>query len=352
MTNGAKKSRKFAEKRNRMKIAAYMAALMLLAASCSGGKEYRKAEGAAWGTFYHIVYRADRDLSDSVTAVMRRVELSLSMFDAQSTVSRLNRGETDRVDSMFMEVYRAAVEVNRISGGAFDPTVAPLVNLWGFGTRGDSVAEPSDAEIADSLNVVGIGRSKLCGDILLRVPGMKFDFSAIAKGYGVDCVAAMLRRNGCGDYMVEIGGEVSVAGQNPRGEAWRIAVETPSEDDNDALTTIRLEDCAVATSGNYRNYRQTSGGRVWHTISPLTGRPAPSHIASATVQAPSCMLADALATACMVLAPDSALALADSVPGVIITLVLPDGDGWKTLSAGPAKARKKESAASRQPHIF
>lgn len=295
--------------------------------SC-GRTEYRRAAGAAWGTVYHITYRADRDLADSVVAEMRRVELSLSMFDAASTVSRVNAGETDVVDSMFRDVYAVSALVNRLTGGFFDPTVAPLVDLWGFGRRGVP-ATPSAAEVDSVLRRVGIGRSRLDGLRLHRVhPDMEFDFSAVAKGYGVDRVAAMLERNGVRDYMVEIGGEVRTAGRNPSGQVWRIAIESPASamPGDSAMRVIELDNAAVATSGNYRNFRGLSADSViGHTINPLTGYPEARQTVSATVIAPDCALADALATACMLLSPDSAMALRDSLPGVRIILLTKDG---------------------------
>lgn len=321
--------------------------LLIGLCACSGTSEYRHTSGAAWGTLYHITYRAERDLSDSVVAEMRRVELSLSMFDSLSTVSKVNRGATDVVDSMFARVFAASQLVHRVSGGAFDPTVAPLVNLWGFGYTGDGEEEPpAQAVVMAELAKVGLGDCRLDSLRLTRKhPQTQFDFSAIAKGFGVDCVAEMLRRCGASDYMVEIGGEVAVAGVNPHGTPWRIAVEVPEPGaDGQSISTVELSQGAVATSGNYRNFRQAGADSVYgHTISPVTGYPVATETASATVIAPSCMLADALATACMVLPAQKALALADSVPGVSIMLVSPaPGGGWNVM-------RSKERLPSRQP---
>ncbi len=298
--------------------------LITLSLAACRHSEYRRAAGAAWGTMYHITYRSDRDLADSVVAEMRRVELSLSAFEPASTISHINRGETNRVDSMFAEVFTASKLVARISEGAFDPTVAPLVNLWGFGYRKGEEEPPAQARVEEARAKVGILDCSLDGFTLIKKhTDTEFDFSAVAKGYGVDRVAAMLRRNGVADYMVEIGGEVAAAGMNSRGTPWRIAVEAPTDDEYaDPVTTVELRDCAIATSGNYRNYRElTPDSVIGHTIDPRSGYPAISSTLSATVEAPSCMLADALATACMVLSPQKALALADSIPGVRIMLV-------------------------------
>ncbi len=318
------------------KMILYIAALALILSSCRR-EEYRTLEGAVWGTVYHITYRADRDLSDSVTAMMRRVELSLSMFDPASTVSRINRGETSEADSMFADVYALSARVNRLSGGFFDPTVAPLVDLWGFGRKGRDFAVPSQAAIDSVMTYVGFAHTAMHGrQVVKDDPRVEFDFSAIAKGYGVDRVAEALRRAGATDYMVEIGGEVVAAGLNPRGKDWRIALDAPlpTAPGDSIFDVIQLRNQAVATSGNYRNYHDISPDSVFgHTINPLDGQAARRMSLSATVIAPTCALADALATACMMLPPERALALADSLPDVRIIIVSLGPDGWTTLQA-------------------
>lgn len=304
---------------------------------------YRKTAGAVWGTAYNITYRADRGLDDSVRLEMRRVELSLSAFCDSSVVSRVNRGELSEVDSAFAEVFAEAKRVAAASGGAFDPTVWPLVDLWGFGRR-KVVGEPSRARIDSALATVGIRECRLDGlRLVRRHPDTKFDFSAIAKGYGCDRVAAMLRRNGCRDYLVEIGGEIAAGGVSPRGVAWRVMVDAPVVSDtpvHERMAVIGLPSGGgVATSGNYRNYRETPSGRVGHTIDPHTGYPRRSAMLSATVVAPSCMTADALATACMAMEPDSAMAMIRSMSGVEALLVSRDSIGGMAMAASPGFPR-------------
>lgn len=306
--------------------------ITLVATLCSCGRsEYRRTAGAVWGTAYHITYNSDRDLDDSVVAEMRRVELSLSAFDAESTVSRINRGETDSTDRMFAEVFELSRQISSLSGGAFDPTVAPLVNLWGFGYRDNGGQMPDSAAVARALKGVGIARCSIAGGRVIKADSTtEFDFSAIAKGYGVDRVADVLRRNGCKDFMVEIGGEVVTAGVNPHGEIWRIAVDAPlnSNPGDSTIQVLSLSNAAVATSGNYRNYIDISPDSViGHTIDPRTGYPAVRSTLSATVIAPTCALADALATACMVTDSRTAVAMADSLDGVRVILTCRDADG-------------------------
>lgn len=300
-------------------------------ASCVGKKV--EISGAAWGTSYHITYVGDRNLGDSIVAVMRDVESELSMFDSCSTVSRINRGEDLRVGEMFTEVFTLSKEISRRSGGAFDPTVGPLVNLWGFGyDKASSCQDPSDWQIDSALSTVGMEACRIeGGKVLKKHARTVFDFSSIAKGYGVDAVAAMLRRNGCNDLLVEIGGEIVARGFNVSGRRWRVQIDAPSYDVNDLaghsrMCVIELCDAAVATSGNYRNFRDTAGGRIGHTLDPRTGRPVNTSTVSATVVASSCAVADALATACMVLSPDEAMKLIDGIDGADVMIVT-DDDG-------------------------
>lgn len=293
---------------------------------CSGTSDYRKAEGATWGTTYHIVYNSDSDLSDSVVAEMRKVEISLSMFEPQSTVSRINAGATDTVDSYFSAVFLISKKVNKASGGMFDPTVAPLADLWGFGRKGRDTQLPDSADVAETLKKVGLSRARVHSEMLERPEGMEFDFSAVAKGFGVDCIAAMLRRNGCTDYMIEVGGEVSVSGKNPSGSLWRIQVDSPEAKNvgDDALTVVQLTDCSLATSGNYRNYREVAPDSVvGHTIDPFSGYPRQRSVVSATVVAPSCAVADALATACMLMDTAAVRRMILSFPSTTAILCMP-----------------------------
>lgn len=183
--------------------------LLCVQAVACGRPSWHADEGLAWGTSYHIVYRAPDALHDSVRATMRAVELSVSPFEPRSVLSAVNAGHSDSLDGMLRELVAMSQHVCRVSGGAFDPTVMPLVDLWGFGPSGERV-EPTAAQIDSARQLVGILDCAVSPDGRLRRkhPSTRLDFSAIAKGMGVDAVAAMLRRNGATDYMVEIGGEV------------------------------------------------------------------------------------------------------------------------------------------------
>ena len=279
---------------------------LIVFASCS--ENYVTTSGNTWGTSYHITYQGKTALQDSIIQVLKHIDTELSMFNSSSTVSRINRGELSSVTPDFKAVFDLALKVNIASGGRFDPTVAPLVDLWGFGKR-DIRHTPLNAEVEEVLPSVGIADCHIdsCGTLVKKNKNTEFDFSSIAKGFGIDCVGAMLERNGVDNYMVEIGGEVLVRGYNPNGLPWHIQIDSPYQSQNmlhSRLSIIELgpEQTAVATSGNYRNYRQDEdGNRYGHTISPITGYPADTKILSVTIEAPSCALADALATACMMM---------------------------------------------------
>ncbi len=242
---------------------------------------------------------------------LQRVEMSLSPFQSQSLISRINRGEEQEVDPMIDSIFRASVRINRLSGGMFDPTVAPLVNYWGFG-----YADCSDASLDSFMALVGIDSCRIeHGRMIKKHPLTEFNFSAITKGYGCDAVGRMFRRNGCSDFLIEIGGELCVAGLSPRDSLWCVMVDAPTEYSDSIvhsrMLSINVTDCGIATSGDYRNFRLTDKGRkVAHTINPRTGRPmaldcagGDTVVLSATVVAPTAMEADALATAAMLMRP-------------------------------------------------
>lgn len=309
--------------------------LCIVSAGCTDGT-YRKCEGAIWATTYHITYKSNRVLDDSILSVLQRVEMSLSPFADNSLVTRINNNTTDETDSLFRRIFAASQLVSTQSNGAFDPTVAPLVNLWGFGYR-NSGTEPDTAAIDSALNLVGILDCSIDsnGRLHKRTTHTEFNFSAITKGYACDLVGEMLKRNGCHDYMVEIGGEVAISGVNPHGDDWRIMIDAPIESDtavvHKRMAVIEITDCGVATSGNYRNFRTSAKGKSWHTISPSTGRPAETATLSVTVIAPDAMMADAYATACMAMPTDSAVKFISGIPNVEALLVTTDSTGYVML---------------------
>lgn len=310
---------------------------------CKSDEKYYTVEGVIWRTGYHITYSGDGDMSDSILSTLHKVENSVSVFTPGSVVSRVNSNETEDIDSIFSKVYSISLRISRESEGYFDPTLAPLIELYGFaGCEG----RIPDKESTDSIiSFIGIEKSSVAsGKIRKSDPRMRFNFSAIAKGYGCDAVGEMLRRNGCKDYMVEIGGEIAVAGSNPTGGKWRVQVDKPvfSADSviHDAQVVIEVSDCGVATSGNYRNFRENGEGkRIGHTFDPHTGLPAENDMLSATIVASGCMEADAYATACMAMGFDKASAMVERLK-LKALLITSDGKIW--MSEGFKKLIAKE----------
>ena len=261
--------------------------------------QYFKHQGTAFGTYYNIRYEAVASLEDSILCRLDEFDASLSMFDPHSTISVLNQGRDTAWDAYFTQMYATAQEINALSHGAFDITVAPLVNAWGFGFANKQEITP---ERIDSLRAIK--------NVL--------DASAIAKGQACDVIAELLRNNGSENYLVDIGGEVVLHGLNDKGGPWRVGITKPIDDVSGAQSEIQeiiaSSDLCMATSGNYRRFYYEDGMRRSHTIDPRTGYPVCHNLLSATVTASSCMRADALATACMVLGTDSALLLINSLP--------------------------------------
>lgn len=287
--------------------------------------------GVVWNTEYNIKYWGNADLSDSILAVFRRVELSVSPFNKESLVTALNENRTDSVDELLKKVYLRSVEINRESQGAFDPTVSPLVNAWGFGYKTEQL--PDAAAIDSIMQFVGIGKTRLKDGRMVKDDSrITFNFSAIAKGMGSDEVGRMLERNGVDNYLVEIGGEIVMKGKNPQGEKWHVSVDKPvvSNDTvvHESAEVIAVSGCGIATSGNYRNYKvDTEGRRYAHTISPAMGRPVQSDVLSATVVASDCMSADAYATAFMVMGSELSKKLIKKNDSLAVMLILADGSG-------------------------
>ncbi len=288
---------------------------------------YLKADGKIFGTQYHILYQSATPLDSAIHQALQEVDSSLSMFNPNSTLARLNSGETNQVDSLFSVVFNLAKEVARETNGAFDPTVAPAVNAWGFGPKRRQ--QPSQSVLDSIAPLVDYRKVQLQGDTLLSRANerINLDFGAIAKGLGVDHVAAALRQHGVKNFMVEIGGEVVVSGTNAKGELWRIGIQKPTTADTELQEVIHLNNAAMATSGNYRNYYTTSQGqRIAHTIDPRTVRPVSHSLLSATVIAPTCAVADAYATAFMVLGVDSAKVILNNHPELSAYLIYQDAD--------------------------
>ena len=263
---------------------------------------YQKCEGNIFGTFYHITYQHPTDLKDSIEEAMHRVDNSLSPFNPNSTISHINNNSSSETDTAFVTVFTLAKQISADTNGAFDITVAPLVNAWGFGFKNKDIV--TDQLIDSLLQYVGMEKVWLSDAAIHKADtSVMLDCSAIAKGFGVDVVAELLEAKHVGNYMVEIGGEVRVKGMNPKGKSWNIGIVKPDPDPmgQEIEEVLSITDISMATSGNYRNFYVEGDRRYAHTIDPRSGRPVQHNILSATVLAPDCATADAYATAFMVL---------------------------------------------------
>lgn len=302
-----------------------------------------QAAGNTMGTTYSVkvvggdgklpTAEALSELADDTFAAINR---SMSTYISDSELSQLNRADTSSwqpISQPLFEVLELSQQVSRKSDGAFDITVMPLVDLWGFGPA-ERGAEPSGEQIARVLQQIGYQKVQLdrSQTAVQRPAGVTIDLSAIAKGYAADVLAAELRAQGHNHFMVEVGGELVLAGNNPRGKPWRIGIETPNYQLLSApqgpVKAVDLSGVGMATSGDYRNYYEVDGARLSHTLDPKTGRPITHRLASVTVIAPTAAAADAWATALNVLGPDKALAVAEREQLAVFLLVR-TGDGFE-----------------------
>ena len=288
---------------------------------------YQKCAGTIFGTTYHITYQYDDDLQPELEARMKEVDNALSMFNKESIISKVNNNQPVELNEMFVEVFQQAQIISEDTDGAFDITVAPLVNAWGFGFKNEQMP---DKHAVDSLMAI-VGYQKVSYDgkhITKRDPRITLDCSAIAKGYGVDVVARLLEEKGIDNYMVEIGGEVVTHGISEKRVPWKIGVTKPTDDPlqegNELQTVLNLTDKAMATSGNYRNFYYKGKRKYAHTIDPKTGYPVQHSILSATVLTNRCMRADAYATAFMVMGFEGAKKVLERNPDLMAYLIYDD----------------------------
>jgi len=305
--------------------------LILTKSRQNANPEYRNAQGLVFGTRYNITYLYNTDLKPDIESTLKLVDNALSMFNPESTISQVNNSEVMLVgDQLFLKVFRRAMKISDWTHGAFDITVAPAVNAWGFGFKH---AENIKQSTIDSLmEITGYWKiHELDGMIEKDDPRIMLDCSAIAKGFGSDMVADMLRSKGIDDFMVEIGGEIVVSGHNPKGKLWNIGISKPVDDslsvNNELQTVIPVTDIAIATSGNYRNFYVKDGRKYAHTIDPHTCMPVSHSLLSATVFASDCATADALATSMMVMGLDSAQALCARHPEIRAYFIYEAPDG-------------------------
>jgi len=302
--------------------------------------EYYSFQGFTQGTTYSLTYQHATlsDLQVEIDSILRVFDNSLSSYESKSIISAVNRNDPGvRTDSMFRTVFRESSRVYQVTGGAFDITLAPLINAWGFGP-GQQL--DVDSVLVDSLlQYVGMDKITLEGDLVIKTdPHVMLNVNAIAQGYSVDVLAAYLESLGCKNYMVEIGGEIRTRGMNPKGNFWRIGVDRPEEGNmipgKQLQVIISMHNRSLATSGNYRKFYEKDGVMITHSIDPATGYPKASNLLSVSILSDECMTADAYATACMVMGLEKAKIFVEKQKGVDAYFIYSDEFGnyqiWHT----------------------
>ncbi|MBQ0797719.1 MAG: FAD:protein FMN transferase [Porticoccaceae bacterium] len=298
--------------------------------------------GSGLGTTYHIKILlpaaseqpfSKHTLQDQVDAVISQLDRSMSTYKPDSELNQLNRhpvGQPFAVSADLLEVLLLAEQIYTVTDGAFDPTVGPLVDLWGFGPKITGDRMPTEAEITVLSARVGFDAIDIdrAGAAVSKTADVALDLSAIAKGYVVDRLAELLLELGVDNFMVEVGGELRLSGSNASGKPWKIAVEVPALAQGNIQRVLLLTDTGLATSGDYRNYFEREGVRYSHTIDPRNGYPITHNLASVTVLASTAAEADAFATGFMVLGKAETLRIAE-VQGLSVFLLVKDADGFK-----------------------
>jgi len=302
---------------------------------------YQQEEGMAFGTFYRASYQYERSLKSEIETALAGIDAEFSMFNDTSTVARLNRGEQVQLSDEFMDVAQLALDISRDTDGAFDITVAPLVNAWGFGFKTQQM--PTSQQVDSLLRLTGWQKLNLDTSkrqLVMAQKGMMLDFSAIAKGYGADAVARVMREHGVVNFMIEIGGEMVTQGISPKRLPWRIGVTKPVDDSlsvsGELQTVLNITDRAIATSGNYRNFYYRGGRKYAHTIDPKTGYPVQHSVLSATVITDRCATADAYATSIMVLGLEGAKKLLERHDELMAYLIYADDSGNNAVWFSPS----------------
>ena len=301
---------------------------------------YQHNKGFIFGTVYNITYQSDNNLEKEIIRELDKVDASLSPFNEKSIISKINRNEEAVVDNYFYDVFNLAMQISEDTNGAFDITVAPIVNAWGFGFKSGS--SPTSQYIDSLKQFIGYKKVRINKDkhVVKQDERIMLDCSAIAKGYGSDVVARLFNAKGIKNYMIEIGGEIVASGLSEKRLPWKIGITKPSEDSlgtsNELQTILNITDCAMATSGNYRNFYYKNGKRYAHTIDPRTGYPIQHNILSATVIAKSCAQADAYATSFMVLGLDEAKKILERHPQLLAYLIYTNKDNEYEVWHSPA----------------
>ena len=316
--------------RNFLWIALLVLGTIWILARHNRTQPYYTINGLIFGTVYNITYQYDGDLKVEIDEELKRFDGSLSPFNDTATITRINRNEDIVPDTFFTNVFHRSMEISEETDGAFDITVAPLANAWGFGFK--KGAFPDSTMIDSLLDITGYTKVALSneGKVVKQDERMMLSCSAVAKGYAVDVIAQFLAKKGIKNFMVEIGGEIVAQGENPKKDLWRIGINKPVDDlsiNQELQTVLSVTGVGIATSGNYRNFYYKDGKKYAHTIDPRTGYPVQHNILSATVIAKDCMSADAYATAFMVMGLEEAERFANAHPDIDACFIYTDENG-------------------------
>jgi len=296
--------------------------------------------GTTMGTTYQVKYLSDQpvDYKTQVDSLLEDFNLCLSTYIPDSEISRFNLGSTHQFERpYFYQMMQQSQQIYQSTAGAFDPTVMPLVNAWGFGPEGQQT--PGSEKVDSLLQTVGFDKVDFNESSVSKLnPQTQLDFSAIAKGYAVDLVVKFLQDQGLRNIFVEIGGEISARGVNQENKPWAIFIEKPDENNRSVQALVTLDDLSIATSGNYRNYYVKEGKKYSHTISPSTGYPVEHNLLSVSVFARECSMADGYATAFMVMGFDKALEMTLSDDELEAYFIYSSPDGEMLTQATPGVA--------------
>lgn len=310
-----------------------VALLLMITTSCQEqNKKYIYDGGFIHGTTYHIVYENPdgTDLQEQIDTLMAGYNMIFSVYEKKSVISKINNNEDVNLNPLFIKCFNEAMEISKISDGAFDITCGPMVNAWGFGPE---EKKKMTQEKVDSLKLLtGYQKVKIeNGKVIKENPNMKLDMNALCDGYYCDLIAEFLTLKGCENYMVEIGGEVKAFGKNEKGKIWTIGINKPVEDtvfiNSEIQAKVELENSSLATSGNYRNFYIEDGKKFAHTIDPKTGYPVQHSLLSATVITKDGLTADGFATTFMVLGLEKSIELSEMMPEMEVYFIFSDSLG-------------------------
>jgi thiamine biosynthesis lipoprotein len=314
--------------------------LLIVVQGCTEKSDQLVYSGMTMGTTYQVKIvpgnaSLDEKLGDQIQRQLQALDTLFTTYNKTSELMVFNRSaikEPHRISQDMVEVLGIAKDIYLLTHGAFDPTVGPLVNVWGFGPENTHDSVPSPEIIAPLVSSIGFDNLLLDrkNQMASRQKDIQLDLSAVAKGYAVDVVANLLTSKGLDNYLVEVGGELRASGHKSNGQRWRVAIEKPLLEQGGIQQAISLENVAVATSGDYRNYFEKDGKRYSHTIDPRTGYPLSHSLASVTVIAETAARADALATAMMVLGPEKSLSLAEE-NNISAYILIKQNEGFKAF---------------------